>query len=109
MRQISRTGLYLLIVLLSPIIVLAAAGILAIIDVAFFFFGRRKTYTLTAVNPSAASIVIPTWNGRDLLAKFLPAVTNATSGNPAHEIIVVDNASEDGTADFLRDNFPRIR
>src|SRR3990170_1192079 len=39
--------------------------------------------------PRNASIVIPNWNGRDLLEKYLPAV--AAACRPADEIIVVDN------------------
>ncbi len=58
---------------------------------------------------SAASVVIPNWNGRDLLAKYLPSVLEAMAGNAANEIIVVDNGSEDGSADFLRANFPGVR
>jgi GT2 family glycosyltransferase len=57
----------------------------------------------------AATVVIPNWNGRDLLAKYLPSVVEALSGNPQNEIIVVDNASEDGSADFLRERFPEVR
>src|SRR5947207_5868004 len=34
-----------------------------------------------------ASVVIPNWNGRDLLEKYLPSVIEAMGGN---EILVVD-------------------
>ena len=57
----------------------------------------------------AASIVIPNWNGRYLLAKYLPSVLEATAGNPANEVIVVDNGSEDGSVEFLRETFPTVR
>ncbi|HKV40546.1 MAG TPA: glycosyltransferase, partial [Blastocatellia bacterium] len=52
------------------------------------------------------SIVIPTWNGIDLLDRFLPSVTTAAlqfkcdTGLPI-EIIIVDDASEDGTSEWL--------
>ncbi len=58
---------------------------------------------------SAASIVIPNWNGRDLLAKYIPSILEALAGNPDNEIIVVDNGSEDGSAEFLREQFPSVR
>ncbi|HYM10653.1 MAG TPA: glycosyltransferase [Bryobacterales bacterium] len=54
----------------------------------------------------AASVVIPNWNGRDLLEKYLPSVIAALAGNPENEIIVVDNASTDGSVEFLRERFP---
>lgn len=48
------------------------------------------------------SVVIPTRNGRELLEKCLPRITGAD------EIIVVDNGSGDGTADYLAAHYPDI-
>jgi GT2 family glycosyltransferase len=54
------------------------------------------------------SIVIPTWNGLDLLKRFLPSVIAAAncysdkSGAPV-EIIIVDDGSEDQTCCWLLD------
>ncbi len=48
------------------------------------------------------SVVIPTRNGRELLEKCLPRITGAD------EIIVVDNGSDDGTADYLAANYPNV-
>ena len=56
----------------------------------------------------AVSVVIPTWNGRDLLARNLPHVLAALGDASQHEVIVVDNASTDGTTDFLESRFPQI-
>lgn len=53
------------------------------------------------------SIVIVTWNGRSLLERCLPSV--AASHYPDFEIIVVDNGSSDGTADWLRAHYPAVR
>ena len=45
---------------------------------------RRRS---TALPPTAAaSVVIPNWNGRDLLEKYLPSVVEALAGNPDNEI-----------------------
>ena len=60
-------------------------------------------------NRTSASVVIPNWNGRDLLEKYLPSVIEAMSGHPDNEVIVVDNASTDGSAEFLRERFPTVR
>jgi GT2 family glycosyltransferase len=53
------------------------------------------------------SIVIVTWNGRHHLEACLSAV-EAQQGVAA-ETILVDNASSDGTADFVRQRFPWVR
>ncbi|HJZ97413.1 MAG TPA: glycosyltransferase [Candidatus Solibacter sp.] len=58
--------------------------------------------------PRSASVVIPNWNGRDLLEKYIPSVVTAVAGNPENEIVVVDNGSTDGSADYLRANFPQL-
>ena len=47
------------------------------------------------------SIVIPTWNGRQLL-EGLFASLGAVSFSEADEVIVADGGSEDGTAEFVR-------
>ena len=57
--------------------------------------------------PRNASIVIPNWNGRELLEKNLPSVLEASTADD--EVIVVDNASSDGSADYLRRHFPQVR
>jgi GT2 family glycosyltransferase len=57
--------------------------------------------------PNGISIVIPSRNGRDLLAAQLPGVVRE-SAPFAHEIVVVDNGSDDGTAEWLRYTWPRV-
>jgi GT2 family glycosyltransferase len=52
------------------------------------------------------SIVIPTWNGLDLLKQFLPSVIGAANyygkrSSAQTEIIIVDDGSVDGTIDWL--------
>jgi N-acetylglucosaminyl-diphospho-decaprenol L-rhamnosyltransferase len=51
-----------------------------------------------------ADVVIPTWNGREMLARALRALAD----EPA-DIMVVDNASADDTAAFVRREFPDVR
>lgn len=53
------------------------------------------------------SIVILSWNVRDLLRQCLESVA---SGRPlSAEIIVVDNASGDGSVEMVRAEFPAVR
>lgn len=56
---------------------------------------------------NTVSIVIPTWNGRAFLARCLPAVA-AQVGADA-DLVVVDNGSQDGTADWLAQVHPCVR
>jgi GT2 family glycosyltransferase len=49
----------------------------------------------------AVSIVIPVFNKLELTRQCLRGIA-LTAGGIAHEVIVVDNASTDGTAEFLR-------
>lgn len=56
---------------------------------------------------SSVSIVIPSWNGLELLKRFLPTVIEATvqystQFDAATEIVVVDDGSVDQSADWLR-------
>jgi N-acetylglucosaminyl-diphospho-decaprenol L-rhamnosyltransferase len=57
------------------------------------------------------SIIIVTYNGRDVTLKTLDAYKSALAADPSHgyEIIVVDNASQDGVADAVTARFPEIR
>jgi GT2 family glycosyltransferase len=54
-----------------------------------------------------ASVVIVTWNGRRYLEPCLEAV--AAQQGIAAEVILVDNASTDGSAEFVRARFPQVR
>jgi len=53
------------------------------------------------------SVVIPTWNRRDDLVRTLESL--ARHGGPLAEVIVVDNASTDGTAAAVGESFPLVR
>lgn len=54
------------------------------------------------------SIVIPSWNVRDLLRKNLQSVFRHTS-NLRVEVCVVDNGSADGSAEMVRKEFSRVK
>lgn len=108
MATLARILISLPLLAISPLLVLGAAAALAICDLVWFF--RRKPKLAPEVRPStrAASVVIPNWNGRDLLEKYLPSVESALAGNPENEIIVVDNGSSDGSVEYLRQRHPGV-
>src|SRR3954470_8857613 len=56
---------------------------------------------------SAGTIVIPTFNSRRWLETCLPGVL-AQAGEE-WEVVVVDNASSDGTAAEVRERWPAVR
>jgi GT2 family glycosyltransferase/glycosyltransferase involved in cell wall biosynthesis len=88
---------------------LLSVAAMAITDLLWAIAGRKRTPPPEAARNSSASVVIPNWNGRDLLAKYLPSVVEAMSGHPDNEVIVVDNGSTDGSAEFLAKAFPTVR
>ena len=53
------------------------------------------------------SVVIVTWNGRQYLEACLAAV--AAQQGVSAEVVLVDNASTDGTVDYVREHFPAVR
>ncbi len=54
------------------------------------------------------SIVIPSWNVRDLLRRNLQSLRNHTPGLSV-EVCVVDNGSVDGSAEMVAREFPEVR
>ena len=52
------------------------------------------------------SVVIPSYNRRHTLARAINSVLAQTQ--PAHEVIVVDDGSGDGSASFVRSEYPQL-
>jgi GT2 family glycosyltransferase/glycosyltransferase involved in cell wall biosynthesis len=113
MRRILRAIWRLLqglpLALVSPIFLALAALVLLLCDLFCRIRPGRTLPQATRPDTRFASIVIPNWNGRDLLEKYLPSVLAATAAVPDSEVIVVDNGSTDGSADFLRRHYPEVR
>ena len=53
--------------------------------------------------PPRLSVIVVSYNTRDLLRRCLASLDGA------HEVIVVDNASRDGSPEMVRSNFPSVR
>ncbi len=67
------------------------------------------TYLSEPMNSDALKIavVILCWNGKNFLKKFLPPLLQTTYSHA--EFYVADNASTDGSAEYVRKNFPQIK
>ena len=60
------------------------------------------------VEPITLSIIIVTWNGKQYAQECLDSLRNYQD-DPTVEIIVVDNASSDGTSAMIKQEFPWVR
>ncbi len=109
MRGLARLLRSLPLLLVSPILIAVPAVSVWICDLLWLAFGRRKRPADRPPSARAASVVIPNWNGCDLLEKYLPSVVHAMGGNPDNEIIIVDNASSDGSRELLAERFPHVK
>lgn len=61
-----------------------------------------------SASPLDLSIAIVSWNTRDLLRRCLQTIFE-TAGDLALEVIVVDNASSDGSPVMVHEQFPQVR
>ncbi|MBN8639554.1 MAG: glycosyltransferase family 2 protein [Anaerolineae bacterium] len=57
--------------------------------------------------PVTLSIVIPNWNGARFLPVCLEALRQQT--HPALEVLIVDNASSDGSQDLIQREYPWVK
>lgn len=68
---------------------------------------------MSAVEPGnvrGVSLVVPNWNGEALLSANVPSLLEAASRHPDPvEVIVVDDASSDGSVAFLEREHPEVR
>ncbi|MBP8696457.1 MAG: glycosyltransferase [Syntrophobacterales bacterium] len=72
----------------------------------------RGETTTASVPKGCASIIIPVFNQVDFTSRCLEALYANTPLDRVHEVIVVDNASSDGTVAFLeeaRKRYPKLK
>lgn len=97
------------LLLISPLLLMLAVVAIALTDLAAALGKKPALAPARLPNNTRASVVIPNWNGRELLEKYLPSMIEALHHHSGSEIIVVDNASTDGSADFVRERFPSVQ
>jgi len=104
-----------LVALCSLVAALVTWPLLAVtllVDVLWWPFSRMRR-TKPRRKPrdlSAASVITVTWNGKRFLELLLPSVKaefELCRGD--HEMIVVDNGSNDGTVEWLRSEHPWVK
>lgn len=61
-----------------------------------------------ALGSPSVSVVVPSWNGRGLLERFLPGVERAARARSA-ETLLVDDGSSDGSEAWVARNLPGVR
>jgi len=61
------------------------------------------------MNRRVLSILVPSWNGRELLAEALPSFVTQRAGSREIEVLVFDNGSTDGSEAFVLERFPTVR
>lgn len=55
------------------------------------------------------SLIVVNFNGRDILKICLPSLFKIDYPKDRYEVIVVDNNSTDGSVEFLKNHFPKIK
>ena len=66
--------------------------------------GKARDMPETQTTRSRVSIVIPNWNGRELLPACLSSLRNQAYGD--FEIVLVDNCSTDDSVAVANERFP---
>jgi GT2 family glycosyltransferase len=74
------------------------------------WFRKHRGAETQRISSRKATIIILNWDGKPLLEECLPSVLEAVRREgAAHDVMVVDNGSSDGSVDFIREKFPCVR
>ena len=61
------------------------------------------------VSKKSISVILPNFNGKDLLEEFIPSIFEALHfSNLEYEFIVIDDHSTDNSVAFMQQQFPAI-
>lgn len=94
-----------------------------LLQIIFFLFERiaeilfgwistyfRKERDILPFDKLTVSVVIPNWNGINLLRKCLASIYEADDfKDGSYEVLVVDDASSYSIAESIKDEFPKVR
>ena len=69
----------------------------------------RTAFPLSDRSRPLASVIILGWNGREYLEDCLSSVLDQDLSPQEYEVLYVDNGSQDGSAAFVSERFPRVR
>ena len=100
-----RVSLYVACLLPFDFVVTLFLACAQIAAIPFTVF-RKGAVPLSPPQISKVTFQILNWDGRHLLEEFLPGVLEAAGD---HDVLVVDNGSTDGSVDFVRKRFPKVR
>lgn len=71
---------------------------------------RRPKSFAAIPEPRRCSVIVLNWNGRRLLQESLPALKRAVEfAGGEHEVLIVDNGSEDDSLQWLERHFPEFQ
>lgn len=75
----------------------------------YCIINTAQTYVPIMKNYSV-EVIIPNWNGKDLLAAYLPSVITALDNVPTYNrtLTVIDDGSTDDSVAFLHKKFPAV-
>ncbi len=114
-RSFARDGAAaVLVVLVTPVAALAGALVLGVDVVLAPLVALMRTVRGrtpdTAPDLTRTHVLTVSWNGKEFLERLLPSLDAAIQQTPGdHEIVVVDNGSDDGTGEWLAAEWPQVR
>ena len=68
----------------------------------------RSENDVTEMSAPVISVIIASYNTRELLSQCLASIYSAPPDRP-FEVLVMDDASKDGSGEMVRETFPQVR
>lgn len=101
----------LLCLVLLPLWCVVLVTLLAL-ETLLLFRTKNRHSLLEGARPDTGktTLIVLNWNGRPLLERNLPSICAAAShGGGAHEVLLVDNGSQDDSVAWVRANLPSVK